>query len=49
MDTCGWGEGEQSSMWTQKIFKLEPTDVILSSSRAKELAFSGPEFSLWME
>ena len=28
-----------SSMWTstQKIFKLEPTDVILSSSHTKEL------------
>jgi len=46
------GEGRDiSSMWmsTQKAFKLEPTDVILSSSQAKKLAFFGPEFRLWME
>ena len=35
------GKGGTSSMWTstQKIFKLEPTDVIPSSSHAKKLAF----------
>jgi len=40
-----------SSTWTstQKIFKLEPTYVILSSSQTKKLAFFGPEFRLWTE
>ena len=40
-----------SSMWTstQKIFKLEPTYVILSSFHAKKFACFGPEFCHWME
>src|SRR6218665_1199050 len=45
-----WGRGV-NSMWkfTQKIFKLEPTDIILSSSHAKKLVFFVPEFRLWTE
>jgi len=29
--------------------KLESTDVILSFSHAKKLAFIGPEFRIWTE
>ena len=32
-------DGRSMRTSTQKIFKLEPTDVILSSSHAKKLAF----------
>jgi len=35
----GWGGWEVSSMWTSTK-ELEPTDIILSSSHAKQFAWS---------
>ena len=44
MDACGrWRE---SAPCGRPHRKLEPTDVVLSSSHAKKLAFFGPEFRL---
>jgi len=52
------GSGSGGCMWTgergsapcgRPHRKLEPTDVILSSSHAKKLAFFKPEFHLTTE
>src|SRR6218665_2515617 len=56
----GNGSGSGGRMWTggggpapcgrpHRKLKLEPTDVILSSSHAKKLASFYPEFRLWTE
>src|SRR6218665_14486 len=56
----GRGSGSGGRMWTgeggpapcgrpHRKLKLESTDVILSSSHAKKLAFFLPEFRLWTE
>jgi len=46
VDACWRGRGSVACGCSHR--KLEPSDVILSSSRAK-LAFFGPEFRLWTE
>ena len=56
----GEGSGSGGRMWMgegvqphvddkDRKLKLESTDVILSSSHAKKLAFFLPEFRLWTE
>ena len=56
----GRGSGSGGCMWTEgggpapcgrphRKFKLEFTDIILSSSHAKKLASFLPEFRIWTE
>src|SRR6218665_222531 len=50
VDTCGRGErGQAPCGRPHRKLKLEPTDIILSSSHAKKLASFLPEFHLWTE
>src|SRR6218665_3311349 len=47
VDACGWeGPGQASCGRPHRKLKSESTDVILSSSHAKHLAFFLPEFHL---
>ena len=46
VDTCGWG-GESAPCGRRQ--KSDPTDVILSSSHAKKLAFFVPEVNFCTE
>ena len=50
VDACGRGEGGPAPCGRpHRKLKLESTDIILSSSHAKKLAYFSPEFRLWTE
>ena len=49
VDACGRGRGQVPCGRPHRKLKLESTDIILSSSHAKELASFLPEFRLWTE